>query len=84
MQNEPDPPSDDERRRARGKAWSDKLHKLGHKAAAPINAIANKIGSQAFLPTTMDKECEKAAAILLSFCSTFDFSPATVSGRGND
>lgn len=45
------------------------MHLLGAKAAAPINAFANKMGSQAFLPSTMDKECEKAAAILTSFCS---------------
>lgn len=45
------------------------MHHLGAKAAAPINALVNKMGSQAFLPSTMDKECEKAAAILLSFCA---------------
>ncbi|KAL2755397.1 hypothetical protein ACRALDRAFT_2104779, partial [Sodiomyces alcalophilus JCM 7366] len=38
------------------------------KAAAPINAMANKLGSQSFLPTTMDRECEKAASIIRSFC----------------
>ncbi|KAL6693433.1 hypothetical protein J3F84DRAFT_380810 [Trichoderma pleuroticola] len=33
------------------------------KAAAPINNIAHKLGSQSFLPETLDKECEKAATI---------------------
>lgn len=45
------------------------LTEIGQKAAGPINAIANKLGSQSFLPTTMDKECFKAAQILRSFCS---------------
>lgn len=38
------------------------------KAAAPINSIAHKLGSQSFLPETLDKECEKAATILKAFC----------------
>lgn len=45
------------------KAW-DALDKLG----APINALSNKIGSEAFWPTTLDKESDKAARILRSFC----------------
>lgn len=48
--------------------WSSMLTEMGHKAAAPINALANKLGSQSFLPTSMDKECYKAAQILRSFC----------------
>ncbi|PKS05608.1 hypothetical protein jhhlp_008126 [Lomentospora prolificans] len=63
--------SDEEKRHSKHKGWSTKMHQLGAKAAGPINAFANKMGSQAFLPSTMDKECEKAAAILLSFCSEF-------------
>ncbi|KAK2059656.1 hypothetical protein LY76DRAFT_592115 [Colletotrichum caudatum] len=50
------------------KGWSERLSQIGMKAAVPINALANKMGSQSFLPTTMDKECEKAAKILRSFC----------------
>ncbi|TPX11951.1 uncharacterized protein E0L32_007449 [Thyridium curvatum] len=48
--------------------WSDRLSGWGVKAAAPLNMLANKMGSESFLPTTMDKECEKAARILKSFC----------------
>lgn len=48
--------------------WADKLSALGTKAAAPFNMLANKMGSENFLPTTMDKEVEKAARILRSFC----------------
>lgn len=45
------------------KAWG-ALDKLG----APVNALSNKIGSEAFWPTTLDKESDKAARILRSFC----------------
>jgi len=41
---------------------------------APINRLSNKIGSEAFWPTTLDKECDKAARILKSFCSMFAVS----------
>ncbi|KAJ0300616.1 hypothetical protein Brms1b_012732 [Colletotrichum noveboracense] len=50
------------------KGWGERLTQIGMKAAGPINAMANKMGSQSFLPTTMGKECEKAAKILQSFC----------------
>lgn len=46
------------------KAWG-LLDKLG----APVNRWTNKIGSEAFWPTTLDKESYKAARILRSFCS---------------
>ncbi|TVY93404.1 SH3 domain-containing protein [Lachnellula willkommii] len=45
------------------KAWQT-LDKLG----APVNKLSNKIGSEAFWPTTLDKESDKAARILKSFC----------------
>lgn len=41
--------------------WADKL-------GAPVNKLTNKIGSEAFWPTTLDKESDKAARILRSFC----------------
>jgi len=50
-------------------SWSDRLSTLGTKAAAPLNALANKMGSEGFLPSTMDKEVIKAARILKNFCS---------------
>lgn len=49
--------------------WTQRLSVFGSKAAAPFNMLANKLGSEAFLPSTMDKECEKAARILRNFCS---------------
>ncbi|KAF7894172.1 hypothetical protein EAF00_007686 [Botryotinia globosa] len=42
-------------------AWADKL-------GAPVNRFTNKIGSEAFWPTSLDKECDKAARILKTFC----------------
>ena len=42
--------------------WADKL-------GAPVNRLSNRIGSEAFWPTTLDKESDKAARILRSFCS---------------
>ncbi|KAI9696459.1 MAG: hypothetical protein M1836_005737 [Candelina mexicana] len=41
--------------------WVDKL-------GAPVNKISNRLGSEAFWPTTLDKESDKAARILKSFC----------------
>ncbi|KAF5667053.1 LSB3-like protein [Fusarium heterosporum] len=41
--------------------WADKL-------GAPVNKLSNRIGSEAFWPTTLDKESDKAARILRSFC----------------
>jgi SH3 domain-containing YSC84-like protein 1 len=51
------------------KGWGERLSALGSKAAAPVNMLANKVGSEAFLPATMEKEVEKATRILRGFCS---------------
>lgn len=34
----------------------------------PVNKAANKMGAEAFWPTSLDKESDKAARILRSFC----------------
>ena len=44
-------------------AWA-QLDKLGK----PVNKLSHKLGSEAFWPTTLDKESDKAARILRSFC----------------
>ncbi|KAM3434186.1 hypothetical protein NHJ13734_006125 [Beauveria thailandica] len=46
----------------------DKAYKVVDKLGAPINRLSNRIGSEAFWPTTLDKESDKAARILKSFC----------------
>jgi lipid-binding SYLF domain-containing protein len=45
------------------KAWK-ALDKLG----APVNRLSNRVGAEAFWPTSLDKESDKAARILRSFC----------------
>ncbi|KAL9112832.1 MAG: hypothetical protein Q9227_002909 [Pyrenula ochraceoflavens] len=45
------------------KAWH-AMDKLG----APVNRLSNRVGAEAFWPTTMDKESDKAARILRAFC----------------
>ncbi|KAK6430246.1 hypothetical protein LTR95_013600 [Oleoguttula sp. CCFEE 5521] len=46
----------------------DKAYAAVDKLGPPINKLSNKIGSEAFWPTTLDKEADKAARILKSFC----------------
>jgi hypothetical protein len=52
-----------------GKAGFDKVYGWVDKLGAPINRMSNKVGAEAFWPTTLDKESDKAARILRSFCS---------------
>lgn len=55
--------------------WADKL-------GAPVNRFSNRIGSEAFWPTTLDKESDKAARILRSFCSTYPATTPRLNGIG--
>ncbi|KAK1749331.1 hypothetical protein QBC47DRAFT_152536 [Echria macrotheca] len=57
-------------------SWSQKLADWGTKAAAPFNTLANKMGAETFLPTSLDKECDKAARILRSFAKDGIYSDA--------
>src|SRR6201996_1218134 len=45
-----------------------KAYKVVDKLGAPVNRLSNKVASEAFWPTTLDKESEKAARILRGFC----------------
>lgn len=47
----------------------ERFHKISSKAGSPLNKAANLIGAEGWWPTTMDKECSKAARILHSFTS---------------
>lgn len=60
-----------EKVRGGGKVGFDKTWKALDKLGDPVNKLSNKLGSEAFWPTTMDKESDKAARILKSFCSEF-------------
>ena len=50
------------------KAGFDKLWAAADKLGDPVNRWSNKVGSEAFWPTTLDRESDKAARILQSFC----------------
>lgn len=50
------------------KAGFDKAYRVVDKLGGPINRLSHKVGSEAFWPTTLDKEADKAARILRSFC----------------
>src|ERR1700678_2724392 len=54
-------------------AWFDKI-------GPPMNKLSNKLGAETFWPTPLDKESEKAARILRSFCID---GWATEHGAGN-
>ncbi|CRG88606.1 hypothetical protein PISL3812_05637 [Talaromyces islandicus] len=51
-----------------GKKGFDKAWQALDKLGAPVNRLSNRVGAEAFWPTTLDKESEKAARILRSFC----------------
>ncbi|KAL2374272.1 DUF500 domain-containing protein [Blastomyces gilchristii SLH14081] len=46
----------------------DKPYKTIDQPGPPVNRLSNKLGAEAFWPTTLDKESDKAARILRSFC----------------
>ncbi|KAL9124177.1 MAG: hypothetical protein Q9217_006471 [Psora testacea] len=50
------------------KAGFDKIYNLVDKLGPPVNRLSNKLGSEAFWPTTLDRESDKTARILRSFC----------------
>ena len=56
------------RAKTQSKVGFDKLWATADKLGDPVNRLSNKVGSEAFWPTTLDKESEKAARILRSFC----------------
>lgn len=54
--------------KTQSKAGFDKVYNWVDKLGAPVNRFSNKVGSEAFWPTTLDIESDKAARILKSFC----------------
>ncbi|KAK5113983.1 hypothetical protein LTR62_003106 [Meristemomyces frigidus] len=54
--------------RTGGKKGFDAGWKQLDRLGAPVNKLTNKLGSEAFWPTTLDLESDKAARILKSFC----------------
>jgi hypothetical protein len=60
-----------------GKLGFDKVYGVVDKLGAPVNKLSNKLGAEAFWPTSIDKESDKAARILRSFCSRVFASKCT-------
>ncbi|EAW12630.1 lipid-binding SYLF domain-containing protein [Aspergillus clavatus NRRL 1] len=57
-----------ERAKVGGKKGFDKAWNTVDKLGAPVNRLSNRVGAEAFWPMTLDKESDKAARILRSFC----------------
>ncbi|RMD43460.1 hypothetical protein DV735_g1654, partial [Chaetothyriales sp. CBS 134920] len=51
----------------KAKPGFDKVYNVVDKLGKPVNRLSNKVGAEAFWPTTLDKESEKAARILRGF-----------------
>ncbi|KAF4983453.1 hypothetical protein FZEAL_1182 [Fusarium zealandicum] len=58
----------------------DHIHGISSKAAWPFNKAANMVGAEGWWPTSMDKECNKAARILHSFTTLSSPTPPKASG----
>ncbi|KAI9652134.1 MAG: hypothetical protein M1829_001839 [Trizodia sp. TS-e1964] len=73
-----------EKTKTGSKKGFDKVWALADKLGAPVNRLSNKLGSEAFWPTTLDRESDKAARILSSFCKDGfydeEFMPAAADG----
>ncbi|KAL2802216.1 hypothetical protein BJX63DRAFT_120645 [Aspergillus granulosus] len=61
------------------KAWH-ALDKLGD----PVNRMSNRVGAEAFWPMTIDKESDKAARILRSFCKDGFYADEEVDLRNEE
>ncbi|OJD14580.1 hypothetical protein AJ78_05098 [Emergomyces pasteurianus Ep9510] len=57
-----------EKTKVYSKRGFDKVWNTVDKLGPPVNRLSNKLGAEAFWPTTLDKESDKAARILRSFC----------------
>ena len=57
-----------ERTKTYSKQGFDKVWHTFDKLGAPVNRLSYKVGAEAFWPMTLDKESDKAARILRSFC----------------
>ncbi|KIL90463.1 hypothetical protein FAVG1_06195 [Fusarium avenaceum] len=57
-----------------------RFHKMSSKAGSPLNKAAHFIGAEGWWPSTMDKECSKAARILHSFTSLSSSTSPSVKG----
>jgi hypothetical protein len=66
-----------EKTKAASNTWFQKI-------GAPVNKLSNKLGAEAFWPTSLDKEADKAARILRSFCIDGFYSEQGGGKEGKD
>ncbi|CAK4034201.1 Hypothetical predicted protein [Lecanosticta acicola] len=64
--------------------WTAKANSWFQKVGVPVNKLSNKLGAEAFWPTSLDKEADKAARILRSFCIDGFYSEQGGGKHGND
>ncbi|KAI9825091.1 MAG: hypothetical protein M1832_001411 [Thelocarpon impressellum] len=57
-----------DRTKTSGKKGLDRVWDLVDHLGVPANRLSNRLGAEAFWPSTLDKESDKAARILRSFC----------------
>ena len=62
------PPTLWERTKGGSKKGFDKTWQALDKLGDPVNRLSYRLGAEAFWPMTLDKECDKAARIMRSFC----------------
>ncbi|CAL5871842.1 uncharacterized protein PFLUO_LOCUS6095 [Penicillium psychrofluorescens] len=62
------PPSTWDKTKGYSKRGFDKAWQTVDKLGGPVNRLSNRLGAEAFWPMSIDKESDKAARILRSFC----------------
>lgn len=67
-----------------GKKGFDKAWNTVDKLGAPVNRLSNRVGAEAFWPMTLDKESDKAARILRSFCKDGFYATEDSEQSGTD
>lgn len=74
-----------ERTKSYSKAGFDRVWNTVDKLGGPVNRLSYRMGAEAFWPMSMDKESDKAARILRSFCKDgFYTDPEDDSDRDAD
>jgi lipid-binding SYLF domain-containing protein len=69
------PPGRWEKTKSFSKKGFDKAWNTVDKLGGPVNRLSNRLGAEAFWPMTIDKESDKAARILRSFCTDGFYAP---------
>ncbi|CAK7265764.1 hypothetical protein SEPCBS57363_001751 [Sporothrix epigloea] len=64
----------------------ERIYQWSIRVGVPVNRLTNKLGSEAFWPSSLDHESDKAARILMSFCQDgfYTAEPTVPSGPPAD